>query len=287
MKTFNKIFSIIALVGVGTLGCGAQDFTFGVGVQGQLNTLDIDGVAQSSDLGFGSGAGVLVDVGLQLNDNWSIHSGVGYSMLRSRANIGRLAGSEAAVDREGEDFTFMFELSQYVEEQRFNNISIPLAIQYESSGNTRFYARAGGSYNLLTGSKQESRAGRLTTSGFFPRFNGTLTAPAFAGFGSYGEIEFEERDLDLENSINIILESGVKQMLNNGSSIYVGAFAEIGMSDISNDNPKRELLSYNAGNPLKFIGNGTFDSNTGGIAAVEEAKLLFVGIRLRYQFGSK
>ena len=282
-----KLLMATALAAGCLTGAQAQEFTLGVGGQVQLSTLDAVGVAVSSDLGQGGGAGILVDLGLQFNDHWSLHTGVGYSLFQSRMELGDIRGSEDTVDGEGENFTFNYDLDSYTERQEFGVVSIPLHLQYEGSGSTRFFVRGGASYNIITGATQQGSVGRLETNGFFPRFNGTLTAPAFAGFGTYENLEFGERDLDLDSSINLSLETGVKQMLQSGSSIYVGLFIEHGLNDVSGDDQGGSFLSYNAANPTAFINNGVFDSNVqGNRPAVDEARLFYAGVRLRYQWGS-
>jgi hypothetical protein len=287
MKNGMKKLLMATAVATGCLtGAVAQEFTLGVGAQVQLSTLDVVGPAVSSGIGQGGGGGILVDLGLKFGDHWSIHTGAGYSLFQSATELGGIRGSEDTVDGEGESFTFNYALDGYTERQEFGVVSIPLHLQYEGSGKTRFFVRGGASYNLVTGATQQGRVGRLQTSGFFPRFNGTLTAPAFAGFGTYEGLEFGERDLELDNSINLSLETGVKQLLQNNNSIYVGVFVEHGLNDISSDDPKGAFVSYNAAQPRAFVNNGVFGSNVDGSRpAVEEARLFYAGVRLRYQWG--
>ncbi len=285
-NVLKNIVTGIALAAAGMTVATAQEFTFGVGAQVQLSALDAVGVAETSDLGYGGGGGLMLDLGLQLGDHWSIHTGAGYSLFKTRLELDRLSGSVDATDVEGEDFTFNYALDNYAERQEFGVVSIPLHLQYEGSGTTRFYVRGGASYNILLDQTQQGSVGRLETSGFFPRFNGTLTAPAFEGFGTFGDREFSERDLDLDDSINLSLEAGVKQVFEAGSSIYVGLFVEHGLNDISSDETRGSFVSYNAQEPTDFINNGAFGSNVrGDRPAVEEARLFYTGLRVRFQWG--
>lgn len=269
----------------GILGVQAQDIFWSVGGQGMVNTMNIDGVEGTTNLG--SGAGLMLDVGYKFSDKWSVNTGVGYSTFSNNVGLNQTSGRESTTDIEGENFDFIYQMDRYSEQQRFNTVTIPLTVQYETTGTTRFYARAGASMSLFSGSTQESRAVRLETSGFFPRFNGTLTAPAFAGFGTYNNIDFEEQDLEVDNSFNLIFETGAKQVLENGNAFYVGLFTEIGLNDITSDATAADgLLSYNSSSPTQFISNGVFAGDVSpGTQAVDQAKLFFVGLRLRYQWG--
>ena len=263
----------------------AQEINFSLGTQLHFSTFDIEGALGDTDIE--PGAGLELGVQLKLSEHWSLNTGVGYAFHQARNSSSRLMGSQTTVDSEGENFTFAYQINGYSETQKFNNVSIPLNVQYEGSGATRLYVRAGASYNLMSNARQESRASRLTTSGYFPRFNGTLTAPAFAGFGSYNDIQFSEQDFELSNSVNATFEIGIKQQLANNSAMYFGAFIDYGLNDVVDSPAIDGTLSFNQTNPTGFISNGSFNADNGNSRQVEEAKLIFGGIKIRYQFGSK
>lgn len=285
MKTI-KLTTLLVLFFGSLSYINAQDINFTLGGQFQFTELITEGVL--SNTSFEPGAGLEFGINLSLSENWSLNSGVGYSFHRSRSAISNLSGVQNnAQDPEGEDFRFMYQISGYSEVQEFQNLSIPLNVQFETTGHTRFYVRAGASYNLLMNGSQDSQAQRLTTSGYFERFNGTLTAPAFAGFGTYVPIDFAERDIELSNSINATLELGIKETLPNNAFIYFGAFVEYGVNDIQEEAPDTGILSFNSTDPTNFISNGVLQAQTNTSAEyISEAKLFFTGVRIRYQFGS-
>jgi hypothetical protein len=264
----------------------AQDVHFSLGGQFQFTKLNTDGALTNTS--FEPGVGVELGINLSLSDHWSLNTGVGFAAHQARAAISSLTGVQNnAQDLEGENFNFNYRISNYAEVQKFTNLSIPLNVQYESSGHTRFYTRVGASYNVLMNPVQNSKAQRLTTSGYFDRFNATLTAPAFAGFGTYNQIDFAERDLEIKNSINATLEMGVKETLPNNAYLYIGAFVEYGLNDIKEEVTNAGVLSFNSDNPTGFISNGVIAAqNNTGVNYVDEAKLFFAGVRFRYQFGT-
>ncbi|BAO55719.1 hypothetical protein [Nonlabens marinus] len=285
MKTIKLTTLLVLFFGSLSL-INAQDINLTLGGQFQFTELNTEGILSNTSVE--PGAGLELGVNLSLSENWSLNSGLGYSFQRSRSAISNLSGVQNnAQDLEGENFRFMYQVSGYSEVQEFQNLSIPLNVQFETTGHTRFYVRAGASYNLIMNASQDSQAQRLTTSGFFERFNGTLTAPAFAGFGTYGPIDFAERDVELSNSINATLELGIKETLPNNAFIYFGAFVEYGLNDIKEDAPNAGILSFNSTEPTNFISNGVLHAqNNAGNEYINEAKLFFTGVRIRYQFGS-
>ncbi len=264
----------------------AQDFKVSVGGQLHLSQLNIDSHLVND--GIEPGAGLEVGLNYALSDQWSVNTGVGVAWHQSRTSAARITGSENTQDLEGENFRFDYLINNYNESQKFVALSIPLNLQYESKGHTRFYSRLGASYQILTGVQQQASAQTLTTSGYFDRFNGTLTAPAFAGFGTYRNLDFKQRDFDLNNSINATLELGIKEPMDQGF-LYIGAFVEYGLNDINkNSDTTQGTLSFNSSSPTDFIANGNFQSqdNTGK-AIIDSARLFITGIKLRYQFGPK
>ncbi|PRP67016.1 hypothetical protein BST86_07840 [Nonlabens agnitus] len=282
MKSSVLVGSLFLLTGIISK---AQEINFSLGTQFHFSTFDIEGALSDTDIE--PGAGLELGIQFKLSEHWSLNSGVGYAFHQARNSSNLLKGSQTTVDSEGEDFTFNYQISGYSETQKFNNVSIPLNVQYEGSGVTRLYVKAGASYNLLSNARQESRASSLTTSGYFPRFNGTLTAPAFAGFGTYNDIQFSEQDFELSNSVNATFEIGIKQLLAHNSAMYFGAFLDYGLNDVVDSPVIDGTLSFNPTSPTDFVSNGSFNASNGNSRQVEEAKLIFGGIKIRYQFGTK
>jgi len=166
-------------------------------------------------------------------------------------------------------------------------LSIPLAAQYESNGDqTRFYGKAGASINIFINPTSEGNASNLSTSGFFESTNAELTAPRFAGFGTFNPIEFNKNDIEINNSINASLELGVKNKTGDNRWIYIGLFAEYGVNDLL-DTTNESLIDYNTNTPLDFINNSSLNSSvqSSGSSFFEEVNLNIIGLRIRYEIG--
>jgi hypothetical protein len=232
------------------------------------------------------GGGLLLGVSYGLNDNWSIHSGIGLSYLRTSNGFSSYQDAMDTTDIENEDFEFRYRLNGYSEEQRSMLLSIPIAVQYESSGvQTRFYSKVGASVNLFLGATSHGKANQLSTSGYFERFNAELTVPRFAGFGTFDDIEFSENDIDIKNSFNAFLEIGVKDKVGSGW-MYFGIFAEYGLNNLLENN-NSSLIEYNQNTPLDFINNSSLNASNqiSGNALFDEVTLNMAGLRIRYEFG--
>jgi len=220
-----------------------------------------------------------------LNDSWSIHSGVGLRSLNNDVSLPDYSGVQNAVDLEGEAFEFRYTLNGYSEDQHYTVISIPFAVQYETTGKTRFYARTGVSYNIFTAGKAEARANSITTTGYFEQINAELEGPKFAGFGTFEDIEFAKQDIDINNAVNVTLEFGIKERLAEKHWLYFGFFVETGLNNLITSNGE-SLLQYNRESPVNFRVNPSLNATNqnSGNALIKNAKFRNFGLKLWYSF---
>ncbi len=254
-----------------------------IGFQYSLTELRSDNALIESDQS--TGGALNLGVGYALNDSWSIHSGVGIGYLKNNASLLNYSGIQNAVDLEGEAFEFRYTLTGYSEDQRYTVVSIPLGVQYETAGATRFYARAGTSYNIFVTSEAEAGANSLTTKGYFEQINAELEGPRFAGFGTFEDVKFAKQDVDIKNAVNATLELGIKQRVAAKHWLYLGFFVETGLNDLLTSNGE-SLLQYTRESTTEFRANPSLnatDQNSGN-ALLENAKFRSFGLKLWYSF---
>jgi opacity protein-like surface antigen len=232
-----------------------------------------------------SGGALNLGVGYALSDSWSLHSGVGIGYLKNNASLLNYSGIQNAVDLEGEAFEFRYNLRGYSENQRYTVASIPLVVQYETNGTTRFYARAGASYNIFLTSEAKSRANSLTTTGFFENLNAELEVPKFAGFGTFEDISFAKQNFDIKNAVNATLELGIKQRLVAKQWLYIGFFVETGLNNLLKSNGE-SLLQYERESPTEFRVNPSLNATNqdSGHALLNDAKFRSLGLKFWYSF---
>lgn len=282
-----KIIAIMAIMFLTNFTCMAQSsLRFSVGSQFNFAELELE--ASKFESSFEQGGGFFAGVSLALNENFSLHSGAGLNFYKGENFIGNYAAFQPATDITGEEFEFRYTADNYSEQQDLTAISIPLAVQYETSGIVRFYAKLGVEANFFVSREFSSSASSLATTGFFPRFNAVLDSPRFAGFGTFDNQEFVASELDLKNSYNATAELGVKQLYKSGNSLYIGAYYKHGMNDISNPGGSDGLISFDPQNPTEFRSTSFLNASGNPQDASEgltgKARLHMFGVALRYEF---
>lgn len=270
MKHLNKTIQIIVFItSIISSKAYAQEFSF-----------DLSGQFKTDQDSNNYGGGLSLGLNYNINPNLSVNSGLGISKLFNRKSLNTFSDSDLAIDQEGETFEFQYTVNNFLESNSYTALIIPLTFQYETLGDIRFFVRAGGSYTLPFTGKTEANTSRINTSGFYERFNATLVEPRFAGFGEFNNINFQQQDLKLKESLNLLFETGVaiRQKFMSEKFSYLSIFTEIGVNQI-NEETTNGLLTYNTQNPTEFITTSVINANNDNIN--DKTKLIFIGIRLR------
>lgn len=253
---------------------------FSVSVGGLISSLayDLKGGNKVNKLGGGFG----LRYAYQLNTNWSIGVGVDYQPFASAAILRELIGSYMTTDSENEEFEFRYTANKYREEQSASFVTIPLTIQHETSGSARFYIAGGVKIGLPIKAQFQSSASSLKTSGYYAQYDGELFGPNFAGFGDFGEVKSAKKDLDLKMAYILTLETGVKQLLSNGNSFYVGIYVDYGLNDLYEGEitPGTPVVSYSKNAPSVFAYNNLFEAEE-----ASDLKVFAFGLKIRYAIG--
>ncbi|AUC86357.1 hypothetical protein CW731_14195 [Polaribacter sp. ALD11] len=287
LNLFIKLKNIVTLL-VGVLlvqfSNAQSDINLSVGVQSMYPKLELNNASLDNSLSIGYG----VDLGVsyRINTHFSVHSGIGLNHYKSEIKLDSYSSFQNSVDLSGEDFEFRYQLQNFSEEQQLTTISIPIAFQYETTGNFRFYSKVGLEANFFVNKKYTSRVEKLTTTGYFPRINAELDQPRFAGFGNFDTQEFIANDFDIKNSYNATLGLGLKQILKNGNSLYFGVFAKLGINTITSSLGKG-LISYNSNEPMDFLSTSILqavDRKSSASNQFTQAKLSVFGCTLKYEF---
>jgi opacity protein-like surface antigen len=291
-KVIYRSISIIALVLIAGTSTKAQsdvkEFDIRLSVGPQLNFAKLNLESSQFNSSFKQGGGITAGISMALNENWSLHSGAGLNFYKGETSINNYSGVESATDISGEDFELRYTTNGFIEEQSFTALSVPLAVQYETKGLLRFYAKFGLEVNLFFNEESQSSSNSITTTGFFPRFNAVLDSPSFAGFGTYENQQFNVSALDLSTSYNATLETGIKQIYDSGNALYVGLYYKHGLNDISGDSAPNGLISFDPENPTAFRSTSVLNAldrakgNTERLTS--QARLHMFGVALRYEF---
>lgn len=259
---------------------------YSAGVLSNYTFLDIENESIENNVRLGGG----VELGLSysISNHFSLHSGLGLNYYSLNKKTENYSSSEDAIDISGDAFEFRYRVSNYNENQELLGLNIPITIQYETQGNTRFYGRTGVEAVIFLSESYESSASSLRTSGFFPAINAELTQPLFAGFGSFTNPNFAASDVELKNSFNAILELGVKEKLKNNNALSLGLFAKLGINDLKSNQASTGLISFNQAQATEFTTTSVLeatDIQTGSSRPfTETTRLVLFGFVLRYEF---
>jgi hypothetical protein len=260
---------------LGCLNSYGQDkkHEFSVAVGGPFSYIDAETAGKIVE---GNGFNAGLRYSYYLNEGLSVGIGAEYQSYNSDVTFQALYVRYMTVDDEGENFQFRYRVSNLREEQKLGYINIPVHIQFETPGTTKLYLAAGAKVGFAINGSYESRMQNLTTSGYYPQYNVELFAPAFAGFASTNDVRSGKQDLDTDVSYSATIETGVKQLLGNKNSIYIGLYLDYGLNNIY-DNEKKPLVQYNAEIPVQLQQNSVLDS-----PFANNVRLVSYGLKLRF-----
>ncbi|SFW18876.1 hypothetical protein SAMN02927921_00435 [Sinomicrobium oceani] len=265
-------------------GYGQQKHEVSVYVNGVFSSLRYDmnkGQRFRSD-----NAGGGIGYAYALNRHWSLGLGGEIQSYNSRAVFNGLEDRYPAIDPEGEKFEFNYKADTYEERQYVYYLNLPLTVTYQSGGEaTRFYAAGGLSLGLPLHTEYSVRTKGLHTSGYYPQWNALLEAPLFMGLGDFGNQSINGQELELNNSYNLLLETGIKSMINKKNALYLGIFMEYGLNTVHKTGTN-DLVSYSTQSPGEFTYNPVFTSSgkTGRYSYTGDVRTMAAGIKIRYAF---
>ena len=281
-ETLNSLKIISLLISLSTISLNAQSINeFTLAVSGPMAILKYDNINHKTALN--DGIGLELAYGRYLSDHWSLRSGAALQTYRGNAGLDIIEGAYATQDSEAISFEFRYQFDNYREEQRAKYIQIPLLLQYEGNGFSRFFATVGVRLGFLTDSNYKTEAEELNTAGYYEQYDVLLQAPEFAGFGDFGKYAWESNDLGLQTNMILSLETGMKFLISEASSFYVSAYIDYGLTNLRYENyANKRLLDYIADEKVSIIANSIL---TSPIRSIDAIKTLSFGFKLKYGFG--
>lgn len=259
---------------------------------GGLSTLNYKVTLGEQKMGFGGHAGL--GYTFFFSPNWGLGTGVELGLYNSKFELKNILNTQyTGVDNTEtppENFDFRSIISNYKETQRAIMLQIPLLLQFQSNGNHKFYAAAGGKIGLPISKTYKSSGVSLQNSGYFAYEDFTYTEQEFRDFGTFTDRN-AEGDLDLKPAFFVSAELGMKWRLSDNWSLYTGAYLDYGLNNAAKDK-RSPLVEYNATQPTHYILNSVIHSQypSGNLATApsftEKVTPLAAGIKLRLAFGT-
>jgi len=214
--------------------------------------------------------------------HWNILTGVAGGFYGTKATLADGKYSFPQVDATGSAFEYNVGTTGYKETQRFFAFSVPLLLQYHSSGSgTQWYLSGGGKLLLPFNADVKASAGQLNLTGYYPDFNEVLSNLPQHGFGTVDNWS-GSTTYKLKTAAALSAEAGLSFALSGHTRLYTGVYADYGLTNMrGKTGNSASLVSYNA--------DGLTGVQAGGVLNVPRtgnARLLSYGIRVKLGFGS-
>ena len=209
--------------------------------------------------------------------DWSVKTG---AELGFYSAVASLAQSTTYPKSKVNDWEFTYTYRDYKETVPAALFTIPVMVQGETGGKIAFYAAAGAKISIPLHAQYRT-SGHLTTSGYHTVYNIPVdNLPAY-GFGQF-DVD-ETTGLDLNLSVQLAVEAGVKWRLDDRFSLYAGGYLDYGLTNLhkkTGDEGVR-LITYQPSarpNEYRFL-YGSFLHSSDKLYPVA------AGITLRLSFG--
>jgi hypothetical protein len=271
-----SLFLITAFLGVSISGYSQEKkYEISVALGGLGSYLDYS--TSNGHLVPGNGFNAGLRYAYYLNKNISLGIGAEYQSYSSSATFASISGRYTTTDIEDESFQFRYRANNIREKQKLGYVNIPINIQYETLGLTRLYLAAGAKIGFSASGTYETSIDKTITRGYYPQYDVVLGQPAFAGFGTFDDVKTKQ-DLDTEISYSATFETGIKQILSEKSSLYIGLYLDYGLNDVYDKSSSKNLVQYNTTEvPVKLQYNSVLDSRY-----TDDLRLISYGLKLRF-----
>ena len=236
--------------------------------------------------------GYAIDLGIgythYFNKNWGVFLGLGSGIYNTQksVNFDELYPEMTSPIHHNDVFD-LHSNTDYSEAFQTVFLNIPVMLRYQARQNSMTQRRAQGAYNgfyAQGGVKlgfplkdvYKSEITSITNRAYFPESDNWMGTQEFAGFGAFDVEEFDDGNLNLDLSIRLALEAGVKWRLNNNFMLYTGIYCTFGLNN----------TTKNAREP--YINNiaveGGYLPNFEILSFSDKIDMITVGVMLRLAF---
>ena len=197
----------------------------------------LSGLTYNPDIGsLNMGGGGMFGVGYTwfITGRWGILTGIEASLYNAKytsdnAYAGSLPAMSGTMGALGEDFVFSYEYKNYSEKQTALFLQIPAMAQFQTG---RLFASAGIKIGIPVSCKYDITAAGLNTKGEFPRENQIYDDLPDRGLGNIGGTTYSG-NIDLNVHYAAALEAGGQWFLGRRTNLYVGAWLDYGLNNLS------------------------------------------------------
>jgi OOP family OmpA-OmpF porin len=273
-----KITAITLFLTVLLLRAGAQGFSVELsgGMQGTRYTL------QNGTTSLQPGGSLGLGYTFRLANNVDLLTGVTGGIYRTKATQqDGLSFSSYQVDDAGSAFQYNVKATGYQEMQRFFAASVPLLLQYHTTGSDiQWYINGGGKVFLPFANSVALSAKQLVLSGYYPDYNIEVANLPQHGFGTVNNWKGNATP-KLKPSAAASMATGFSFLVAPGMRLYAGLFVDYGLTDMKDKKDDQPLAPYSPAGVTKVKAGSLLNTPAAGTV-----NLLAFGIQLRLGFGS-
>jgi len=228
------------------------------------------------------GGSVDLTYSFRLGRSWNLLSGITGGLYRTKASLrDGITIASYQVDDGGSAFLYSVKTTGYKETQQFYAAGIPLLLQYHTSGRgVQWYFTGGGKALIPFNSSIGVSAKQLALSGYYPDFNIEVTNLPQHGFGTIDNWK-TSASTNLKPTAALCAATGVSFPLTHGTRLYVGLYAEYGLTDLKGKNDSMPVVTYSPTGITAVQAGSVLNRPIGG-----SATLLSYGLQLKLGLGS-
>jgi outer membrane protein OmpA-like peptidoglycan-associated protein len=218
------------------------------------------------------------------NPQWGIGAGLNFAVYKGGININKYEDTQKAINpATSHTFDFMVSTSVFKEIQQTTMITIPMMAQYQTDGETAFFAAFGFKAGIPFSAKTRTK-GVYTTKGYYQILNVTYEDLPEYGFVTDQPFPTNKTELGLKSPAFMLAgELGFKWRLKKKISLYTGVYLDYGLNNIlvkeKTNAASDNLVVYQENKPAQFAYNTAVNSYARRVAP------LATGITLRLSFG--
>jgi OOP family OmpA-OmpF porin len=227
------------------------------------------------------GGSLGLDYTFRLGGQWGLLTGIMGGIYRTQATFpDGLIFNYNQLDDEGSAFQYSLKTVGYKESQRFFAATIPLLLQYHTADEgTQWWMNAGGKIFFPFNSSIQISAKQLSLSGYYPDYNLEVSNLPQHGFGALNNWKTSATTA-FKPTAALSAATGISFRASGGKRLYIGVYADYGLTDLREKTGTLPFATYNAGGINGVQANGVLNMPNAG-----KVGLLSVGLQVRLSFG--
>ena len=222
------------------------------------------------------------------NRNWGIFAGLGPGIYNTRKSVNfDEFNPQMTSPMHHNDIFDLYSNIDYNETFEILFLNLPVMLRYQSqqniltrrqsqSANNGFYAMGGVIVGLPLKDAYASEITRITNRAYFPELDNWMGTQEFAGFGVFNDVVGDDGNMNLDLSIRLALEAGLKWRLNNNFMLYTGIYGTFGLNNTTK-NTREPYLNH-------IAVNGGYLPNFTLLSFSDKIDMMTVGKILRLAF---